>query len=78
VLVNDTAASSHLGGATVAVTAAAATQFTVSAPGGATAGVAFGYTVTARDPFGNTATGYAGTVHFTAATATPPCPRTAP
>jgi hypothetical protein len=30
-----------------------------------TAGVAFNFTVTAKDAFGNTATGYGGTVHFT-------------
>src|SRR5207253_2895728 len=52
--------------ATITVSAAAAaTLFTVTTPGTATAGVAFGYTVTAKDPFGNTATGYMGTVHFT-------------
>src|SRR5262249_25049254 len=47
------------------VTAAAATHFSVSAPTGATAGVAFNITVTALDQFNNTATGYAGTVTFT-------------
>ena len=30
-----------------------------------TAGVAHSFTVTARDAFGNTVTGYRGTVHFT-------------
>src|SRR5205823_4459205 len=34
-------------------------------PGSATAGSAFNVTVTALDAFGNTATGYTGTVHFT-------------
>src|SRR5205085_11635258 len=33
--------------------------------GNATAGVPISVTVTARDQFGNTATSYAGTVHFT-------------
>lgn len=43
----------------------AATHFSVSAPGSATAGVPFnGLIVTALDQFGNTATGYTGTVHF--------------
>jgi hypothetical protein len=42
-----------------------ATHFTVSAPSSATAGNAFNFTVTAQDQFNNTATGYAGTVHFT-------------
>src|SRR5439155_206633 len=37
----------------------------VSAPANATAGSAFSVTVTALDTFGNTATGYTGTVHFT-------------
>src|SRR5205085_2354704 len=48
-----------------AVSPAAATHFAVSTPSAATAGSAFGFTVTARDQFNNTATGYAGTVHFT-------------
>src|SRR5205823_1942218 len=50
---------------TVAVSAAAATHFNVIAPATATAGTAFNFTVTAQDQFNNTATGYAGTVHFT-------------
>jgi hypothetical protein len=50
---------------TTTVAPAAATHFTVMAPGTATAGTAFNVTVTALDQFGNTATGYAGTVHFT-------------
>jgi len=37
----------------------------VTAPSAATTSVAFSLTVTAQDPYGNTATGYAGTVHFT-------------
>src|SRR5204863_6609045 len=49
----------------ITVSAAAATHFTVSAPASATAGSAFNFTVTALDQFNNTATGYAGTVHFT-------------
>ncbi|MEN3369734.1 MAG: hypothetical protein V7609_1877 [Verrucomicrobiota bacterium] len=49
----------------VAVSAANATHFSVSAPASATAGSAFSFTVTALDQFNNTATGYAGTVHFT-------------
>src|SRR5207302_10716060 len=50
---------------TVTVSAAAATHYSVSAPGSATAGNPFSFTVTALDAFNNTATGYAGTVHFT-------------
>jgi hypothetical protein len=49
----------------IAVTPGAATQLSVSAPAGATAGQAFSITVTAQDAYGNTATGYTGTVHFT-------------
>jgi autotransporter-associated beta strand protein len=42
-----------------------ATHFLIGAPASATAGSAFSFTVTALDQFNNTATGYAGTVHFT-------------
>jgi len=42
-----------------------ATHFAVSAPSVATAGTSFSFTVTAQDAYGNRATGYAGTVHFT-------------
>jgi hypothetical protein len=47
------------------VTPAAASHFSVSVPAGGTAGNAISVTVTALDPYNNTATGYAGTVHFT-------------
>ncbi|MDR3389133.1 MAG: hypothetical protein P4L92_18990 [Rudaea sp.] len=49
----------------IAVSAGAATHFTVIAPGSATIGTPFSIAVTALDQFNNTATGYAGTVHFT-------------
>src|SRR5205085_1470354 len=49
----------------IAVQAAAATHFSVSAPALATAGSAFSFTVTAQDAFNNTATGYSGAAHFT-------------
>src|SRR5204863_318412 len=49
----------------ITVSAAAATHFAVSAPASATAGSAFSFTITALDQFNNTATGYAGVVHFT-------------
>jgi VCBS repeat-containing protein len=49
----------------VSVGAAVATHFSVIAPSSATAGSAFNFTVTALDQFNNTATGYAGTVHYT-------------
>ena len=51
--------------AAVSVTAASATHLAVSAPAGATAGQPVSFTVTAVDQFGNTASGYRGTVHFT-------------
>src|SRR5207253_3172096 len=49
----------------IAVSAAAATHFSVSAPANATAGSVFSVTVTAQDAFNNTVTSYLGTVHFT-------------
>jgi len=49
----------------VNVSPAAASQFTVTAPATATAGTAFSITVTAKDPYGNIATGYRGVAHFT-------------
>ncbi len=61
----DTVTSTITGSATVTVAGATAATFTVSAPSSATAGTAFLFTVTAKDSFGNTATGYAGTIHFT-------------
>src|SRR5205814_1405142 len=62
------ASSSGLASATSAsfsITSGPASQLVVNAPSTATAGVGFSVTVTAQDSFGNTATGYAGTVHFT-------------
>ncbi|NEV00908.1 hypothetical protein [Bradyrhizobium uaiense] len=50
---------------TEAVTAGAATHFVVTLPASGTAGSASSATITAYDAFGNVATGYAGTVHFT-------------
>lgn len=64
----DTVTSSITGtSANIAVTAGAATHFTVSAsPASVTAGTALtGVTVTALDANGNIVTGYIGTVHFT-------------
>jgi hypothetical protein len=48
------------------VNPAAASMLVVSAfPSPITAGASHSYTVTAEDPYGNVATGYTGTVHFT-------------
>jgi hypothetical protein len=46
---------------------ASATAFLLTVPDSATAGVAFDLTVTAVDPFGQTAVGYTGTVTFSSA-----------
>jgi photosystem II stability/assembly factor-like uncharacterized protein len=54
----DTISSSVKGSATVTVGPASASHFSVVLPNGATAGSAFNFTVTALDPYGNTATGY--------------------
>jgi hypothetical protein len=51
--------------ASVKVSPAALSQFKVSAPASATAGTAVSVTVTAQDAYGNTVTGYLGSVHFT-------------
>jgi hypothetical protein len=51
--------------ATFNVTAGPASTLVLSAPSSATAGSAFSVTLTAQDAYGNTATGYTGTVHFT-------------
>jgi hypothetical protein len=48
----------------IVVSAAVASRFTLTAPGTATAGNATTFTVTAFDKFGNTATGYTGSVTF--------------
>jgi hypothetical protein len=65
VTVTDTASGSVTGNAGVSVSAAAASTVTVNAPASATAGSGFNVTVTAKDQYGNTATGYRGTVRFT-------------
>jgi hypothetical protein len=48
----------------VTVLPAAATRLSIAAPASVTADTAFTITVTALDPYGNTAAGYTGTVHF--------------
>jgi hypothetical protein len=52
------------GAATVSVAAAAASAFVISGPSSVASGTAFSITVTAVDAYGNVATGYTGTVHF--------------
>jgi hypothetical protein len=65
--VTDTATASITGtqAGIVVAPAAASTLLVAGFPSPATAGVAGMVTVTARDAFGNMATGYIGTVHFT-------------
>ena len=65
VSVVDTVAASLNATVTVGVTAGAAATLSLVAPSSAKATQAFNVTVTLRDQFGNVATGYRGTVHFT-------------
>ncbi|MFI5111008.1 MAG: hypothetical protein ACHP78_19470, partial [Terriglobales bacterium] len=58
--------ASITGSTPVTVSAAAPSQFSVTAASAASlTGATFKFTVTAQDAFKNTATSYAGTVHFT-------------
>jgi hypothetical protein len=52
-------------GSVIVTPTAASTIVVAGFPGSTTAGAPQGFTVTALDPFGNVATGYTGTVHFT-------------
>ena len=61
---SDTAIDALSASASVSVLPAAATHFAVIAPTAVLPNTAFNFTVTALDPFGNTATGYTGTVDF--------------
>jgi hypothetical protein len=53
---------------------AAAVKFVLSAPASVTHGVAFSVTLTAEDAYGNVATGYSGTVHFSSSDSTATLP----
>jgi hypothetical protein len=64
VTATDTGTGSLTGSATVAVTPAAADRLLLSVLGSASAGVPFDLVVTVQDAYGNTVTGYAGTVTF--------------
>jgi Ca2+-binding RTX toxin-like protein len=61
----DTVLGFIAGSAAVTVLPATASRFDVSTPANSLAGLSFRVTVTASDPYGNIATGYTGTVHFT-------------
>jgi uncharacterized protein (TIGR03437 family) len=65
----DAANSALTGTVTFLVKAAPASRFDVSAPSAATSGAAFNFTVTARDPYNNTAADYSGTVRLTSSDA---------
>jgi len=65
VTATDTVTASITGSTNVLVASTSATHLIVTAPGSANANSAFSFTVTAKDQFNNTATGYTGTVHFT-------------
>jgi hypothetical protein len=67
ITVADTANGALAGSASTAVSAAAAAGLAVTGPAAATAGAAQAVVVTAYDVYGNIATGYTGTVHFTSA-----------
>ena len=61
----DTATASITGALSASVRAAAATRIGLATSATPRAGTAFSLTATALDPYGNTDTSYAGTVHFT-------------
>src|SRR5207237_2204728 len=64
--VTDTANTALTTGSSVAVTAAAASNFRLNGlPASTTAGDQQFFTLTALDPYGNVASGYRGLVHFT-------------
>jgi hypothetical protein len=54
----------------IAVQPAAASKFVLTGPGSVTHGVPFNVTLTAEDAYGNVATGYLGTVHFSSTDST--------
>jgi hypothetical protein len=61
---SDATAGFSAGQTGITVSAAAASQFLLSGPTTAQAGVAFSLTLTVVDAYGNVVTGYTGTVHF--------------
>jgi hypothetical protein len=71
VTATDTLSSPITGSQPVIVQPGGATHLVVLLPGSLTAGVSASVTVSAQDPFGNAATGYRGSVHFTSTDASP-------
>ncbi len=70
VTATDTVTVSVNGITTVTVNAAAANHISVSVPSSVLAGTPSSMTVTAQDPYGNTAVTYFGTIHFTSSDST--------
>ncbi len=70
----DTASWLVTGRATTTVTAAAASILVITGPSSVTPGAAFSITVTAYDAYGNVATGYTGTIHFSSTDSTATLP----
>lgn len=65
ITVTDAATTTILGSQTgIAVSAAAAARFSISAPSSVTQGVGFKFTMTVLDTYGNVVTGYFGKVHL--------------
>jgi hypothetical protein len=64
VTATDTMTASVTGKASITVKPGQASTLSIVAPSSVSAGVAFTFTVTALDAYGNVATGYVGTVHF--------------
>jgi hypothetical protein len=67
----DTASVSLTGNAAVTVVAAPADHFQITAPATAVSGTPFDVTITARDPYGNVDTNYAGTTAWTSSDTDP-------
>jgi hypothetical protein len=67
VTATDQASNAIAGAGTTSVVASAASSLVLSATSSTVAGIAVTATVTAYDAYGNIATGYRGTVHFTSA-----------
>src|SRR5262249_29015160 len=65
VKLTDTATSALTASASVTVSPAAASREAINSAASMTAGMALPLTVTLFDPYGNIASGYVGTVHFT-------------
>jgi len=69
ITVTDTVTASVTENASVAVKPGLASKLIINAPSSVTQGVAFTFTVTALDAYGNVATGYTGTVQFSSSDA---------